>query len=174
MSAARAPFAVPFFFITVAAFAQGERPQPTVADDVYIRGLVKNHADGSALPDARIDVMCNAVRIAVLRSDSTGWYAIQMPFDKLYLLRFSKDGMVAKSVQVDTRSIPVEQRSGGLGMHIDVTLFDTIPGADFSFLDEPIGKAAWSPADSMVTWDMPWTEAQRSRIARTLLEHGGR
>lgn len=142
------------------------------SDDIYIYGVVKDYRSGERIPDARVEVFADGSRLTTLISDSVGRYGMQFPFDRVYLLRYSAQGKVAKSVEVDARHVPVEQRNGGLGMNVDITLLHEMPGVDLSFMEHPFGKAAWSAKDTVLSWDMGWTEEQRGRLAKVLREYG--
>ncbi|MCB0794756.1 MAG: hypothetical protein KDB88_08470, partial [Flavobacteriales bacterium] len=67
-------------------------------------------------------------------------------------------------------NIPEEERVGGHGMNVEMTLFNELPGIDFSVLDKPIGKAKFDPANNEVTWDLEYTNGIRNEIARLMKE----
>ena len=59
---------------------------------------------------------------------------------------------------------------GGFGMIVDMKLFKVSKREDLSFPDtRAMGHATWDGAPENIAWDLPYTEAMRTRIeaART-------
>ena len=139
--------------------------------DIVIRGTVMHHWDRKPLSGAEVRVSRDRGSTVTLHTDSLGFYAVVIPFEPR-LFTFSAPGMVSKSVLIDGSSVPKLERIGGYGMVIDIKLFEPIPGIDFSFLAEPMGRATYDPEKRNMAWDMDFTQPVLDKLNR-LLEGAG-
>lgn len=135
-------------------------------DNIYVYGTVKDYVSAVKQEGVSVIVYKDDVRMAAMVTDSSGRYEVYLDYDHVYKLWFMKAGLVTKHVVIDGRHVPTDIRPGGHGMNIEMTLFKSLPGLDMSVLDEPIGKAHYSPVDSTITWDLDYTATIRARVAR--------
>lgn len=100
----------------------------------------------------------------ILIPDS-GTYEFFLPLEYKYLIVFSAEGYVHKSVEIDARYMSMEDRSGGFTMEMDLSLFQEIPGVDFSVLDQPIGKCRFDRMSNSMSFDFEYTKVISDSVA---------
>jgi hypothetical protein len=140
-------------------------------DNVYVYGTVKDYATSKKLDGIIVTVYKNGGKLAEVVTNASGKYEFNLDYGSDYKLVYSKPGMVSKNISIDTKNIPEEERVGGHGMNVEMTLFAELPGIDFSVLQQPIGKAKFDAATKEVTWDLQYTEQVRAEIARLMKEY---
>lgn len=140
-------------------------------DNVYVYGTVKDYISSKKLDGVVVSVFKNGAKLAETTTNASGKYEFNLDYGSDYKIVYGKGGMVAKNITIDTRNIPEEERTGGHGMNVEMTLFNELPGMDFSVLQQPIGKAKFDATTSEVTWDLQYTEQIRSEIARLMQEY---
>ncbi|MBK9758843.1 MAG: hypothetical protein IPO90_02435 [Flavobacteriales bacterium] len=159
----RAKVLLPFLLLTAALSAQ--------VDNVYVYGTVKDYTTSKKLDGVTVTVYKNGGKLAEVVTSANGKYEFNLDYGSDYKLTYSKSGIISKNISIDTKNIPEEERVGGHGMNVEMTLFQELPGIDFSVLQQPIGKAKFDPASKEVTWDLQYTEQVRSEIARLMKEY---
>ncbi|MCB9167903.1 MAG: hypothetical protein H6595_10555 [Flavobacteriales bacterium] len=140
-------------------------------DNVYVYGTVKDYSSGKKLDGVNVVVYKNGAKLTEVVTNASGKYEFNLDYGADYKIMYGKSGLVGKNIQIDTRNIPEEERVGGHGMNIEMTLFSELPGIDFAVLDKPIGKAKFDPSTKEVTWDLDYTEQIRNEIARLMKEY---
>ena len=140
-------------------------------DDVYIYGTVKDYTSSKKLDGVTVTIFKNGAKLAETVTNASGKYELNVDFGADYKLMCAKPGFVGKNILIDTRNVPEEERSGGLGMNIDFTMLQSIPDMDFSVLEQPFGKAKFDGTSGTLSWDMAYTEHMRSEQARLLKEY---
>ncbi|HEY0977906.1 MAG TPA: hypothetical protein VGE21_10600 [Flavobacteriales bacterium] len=140
-------------------------------DNVYVYGTVKDYNNAKKLDGITVTVFKNGTKLAETITNASGKYEFNLDYGSDFKIVYSKSGMVSKNILIDTKNIPEEDRAGGHGMNVEMTLFNELPGMDFSILQQPIGKAKFDPANNDVTWDLQYTEQIRSEIARLMKEY---
>ena len=140
-------------------------------DNVYVYGTVKDYVSSKKLDGITVTVFKNGGKLAEAITNASGKYEFNLDYGSDYKIVYSKAGMVSKNISIDTKNIPEEERVGGHGMNVEMTLFTELPGIDFSVLQQPIGKAKFDPNTKEVTWDLQYTEQVRAEIARLMKEY---
>ncbi|MBK9273306.1 MAG: hypothetical protein IPM49_02045 [Flavobacteriales bacterium] len=140
-------------------------------DNVYVYGTVKDYTSAKKMDGVVVSVFKNGAKLTETTTNASGKYEFNLDYGADYKIVYSKTGIVSKNITIDTRNIPEEERVGGHGMNIEMTLFQELPGIDFTVLNQPIGKAKFDPTSSEVTWDLQYTEQIRSEIARLMKEY---
>jgi hypothetical protein len=140
-------------------------------DMVYIFGTVKDYFSSKKLDNVTVSVYKNGALLTEVRANASGKYELNLDYGADYKLVYSRPGMVSKIIAMDTRNVPEEDRLGGHGFNLEMTLFNDIPDVDFSILQQPIGKAKYDPAKGEVTWDLAYTEQIRNEINRLMKEY---
>lgn len=140
-------------------------------DNVYVYGTVKDYVSSKKLDGITVTVFKNGGKLAEVVTNASGKYEFNLDYGSDYKLVYSKAGMVSKNISIDTKNIPEEERVGGHGMNVEMTLFAELPGIDFSVLQQPIGKAKFDPTTKEVTWDLQYTEQVRAEIQRLMKEY---
>lgn len=151
------------FLLFAAAFGQ--------VDNVYVYGTVKDYVSSKKLDGITVTVFKNGGKLAEVVTNASGKYEFNLDYGSDYKLMYSRAGMVSKNISIDTKNIPEEERVGGHGMNVEMTLFTELPGIDFSVLQQPIGKAKFDPTTKEVTWDLQYTEQVRAEIQRLMKEY---
>ncbi|MBV6404720.1 MAG: hypothetical protein IT228_07030 [Flavobacteriales bacterium] len=140
-------------------------------DNVYVYGTVKDYISAKKMDGVVVSVFKNGAKLTETITNASGKYEFNLDYGADYKITYTKAGIVSKNITIDTRNIPEEERVGGHGMNIEMTLFQELPGIDFTVLNQPIGKAKFDPTTSEVTWDLQYTEQIRSEIARLMKEY---
>jgi hypothetical protein len=130
--------------------------------------------DSIPFPQVLVEEVGSEVPPITAATNARGRYEITLNEQKVYLIRYSAPGKVAKSVQVDLRGPSAEDWAGGYGMHVDITLLDELPGVDLSVLAQPFGKAHYAPASGNFEWDLEYTRALKDRQAALLKAYNER
>ncbi len=140
-------------------------------DNVYVYGTVKDYTTAKKLDGVTVTVFKDGTKFASVVTSANGKYEYNLDYGYEYKLLFEKPGMVGKNVTINTRSIPEEQRVGGLAMNVEMTLFTDIPGIDYTILQQPIGKSKYDPGTQMLAWDLQYTEQMRAELDRLQKEY---
>lgn len=140
-------------------------------DNVYVYGTVKDYNTSKKLDGVTVTVFKDGTKFASVVTSANGKYEYNLDYGYEYKLQFEKQGMVGKNVTINTRSIPEEQRVGGLAMNVEMTLFTDIPGIDYTILQQPIGKSKYDPSTQMLAWDLEYTENMRAQLDRLQKEY---
>ncbi len=143
-------------------------------DNVYVYGTVKDYNTSKKLDGITVNVLKDGVQYASVVTSANGKYEFNLDFGHEYKIVFGKVGMVGKNVSIDTKDIPEEQRVGGVAMNVEMTLFQDIPGIDYSILQKPIGKSKFDPATGTLAWDLAYTEQMRAELNRLQKEYDER
>ena len=144
-----------FLLMSLFAVSQGE---------LYVFGVVKDYNSGEKLENITITVTAGGEQIDQITTKGNGKYEFFLPLGKLYIIRYNRDDLVAKKVQLDSREIPEQDAMAGFSMNIEMTLFENMEGLDTSLLDEPIGKAKFDPEKSTMEFDFEYTRQIQSKI----------
>lgn len=158
-------FCLAFWVSLFASVALGQ------VDNVYVYGTVKDYVSSKKLDGITVTVFKNGGKLTEVVTNASGKYEFNLDYGSDYKLVYGKAGMVSKNISIDTKNIPEEERVGGHGMNVEMTLFAELPGIDFSVLQQPIGKAKFDPNTKEVTWDLQYTEQVRAEIARLMKEY---
>jgi hypothetical protein len=145
---------------TLTSAAQSENE----VDNVYVFGTVKEDSTNAKLIHAEVTVDQDGVEFTSEHVNAEGKYELYLDFDHRYRIRYRAPDHVAKYIEIDTRNIPAEERTGGYGMNVEMTLFKFDPHGDYTFLQEPIGKARFDTVNKELAWDLAWTEHVRERV----------
>lgn len=124
---------------------------------IKFHGVVSDYNTDEELVQASIVLYIDNVEETTFFTDERGKYSIEKNLGHTYLLEFLKEGLVTKSVLIDTRKILVEDGSAGYEMRIDMTLFEEVPDLDVSILEKPIGKAKYNQVTGDIEWDYEHT-----------------
>ena len=138
---------------------------------LLVKGAVRDMRDDSPLAGARITFIPGSGRDSTILADAKGNYEMKMTFDQPFRVRYEAEGKVAKLVEIDPRTVPQKERKQGFVTWTDIKLFVPVPGADLSFLEEPIGKAAYNARTGTIEWDMDYSLPIMERLNGILEGH---
>ncbi len=147
-------------------------PFLSFAQDVELRGVVKDYNTSKKLTGAIVTVYENGTQVEKAITSSSGKFDFQLRFDTQYKIVTSGSGMVAKTILIDTRNIPPEEKEkGGFLIPMEMTLFDEMEGLDFSIMDEPIGKFFYDPEMNDIIHDAAYTADIQNQIKALMKEY---
>jgi hypothetical protein len=138
-------------------------------DNVLIYGTVKDLTSSKKLDNVSVTIYKNGAKLIDVPTNASGKYEVNLDYGADYKVMVSKSGFVGKNINIDTRNIPEEDRLGGHGMNIDFSMLTDLPGIDYSVLNEPFGKAAYT--NGTFTWDIDYTNRMRDAQARLMKEY---
>lgn len=150
-------------FVTVIACSQDDR-------DVLVHGVFLENGGGEPVRKASIKLFQdkNAGQKLVVQHDS-GYFSMKLDFDHVYYIEFSAKGRVTKSIQIDTRNVPNEEKEGGFGMNVDILMIKPNRKKHFRFLKkESVGRAKFDPEELVFTWDIDHAEMMQHKIQAAL------
>lgn len=129
--------------------------------DVMLRGTLwdADEAPRNTLEDVKVIILRDGDPYEELRTDSAGRYATYLPLDYLWTITWRKRNLYSKTVEIDTRNIPEDDKVGGFDMEIDIVLTEATSKSNQKILEEyPIGKAKFDLVMDAITFDYDWTE----------------
>jgi len=140
-------------------------------DNVYVYGTVKDYTTSKKLDGVNVTVYKDGAKLNSVVTSANGKYEFNLDYGYDYKILYEKPGMVGKNVSINTKGIPDTDRQGGLAMNVEMTLFQDIPGIDFSILQQPIGKSKYDAGTGMLAWDLAYTEQMRAELTRLQKEY---
>jgi hypothetical protein len=146
-------------------------PAAQAQDHVMVYGTVKDMSTSKKLDGVTVTVFKNGSKLRDVITNASGKYEVNLDYGADYKIMCSKAGFVGKNITIDTRNVPEEERLGGHGMNIDFTLMAELSGVDYSILQQPFGKAAYTKASGNFEWDMEYTMRMRDAQAKLLKEY---
>ena len=133
-------------------------------DDLFVYGVIKHTETLKKLDGVKVEIYQSGSLFDNLTTSASAKYEFTVPLGYNYEIKFSKDDMISKKVEFDTRNIPEEDRRGGFKSNMDMTLFDHVEGFDTSILDRPIGKAGFDEIENAITFDFDYTARVQQMI----------
>ena len=130
----------------------------------YVYGTVKDYNTSKKLDGVKISIYKNGGKLTEAVTSANGKYEFNLDYGSDYKLVYEKAGMVSKNITLDTKNVPEEDRVGGQGMNVELTLFANIPDVDFSILQQPIGKCKFDPVQKVLIYDQVYTDQILSLI----------
>jgi len=137
--------------------------------DTVDQADVKVYGTEEPIQKAFIDVYKDASsRQRVQIDHDSGYYALGLDYDHVYILEFESKGYIDKTLEIDTRGVIKAEHEGGFGMNVDMTLIDPkkagVKRKTLKFLEKAfMGKAKYSVEELNFLWDMELTERMRER-----------
>jgi epidermal growth factor receptor substrate 15 len=132
--------------------------------DVVVKGALKDYTTLKKLEVCQVVVFRNGQQYDVYDAGGSGKYELRLELGYNYDLKFAKDGYVAKTVRVDTRNIPEEDKAGGFQMDLPGMLFAMVDGFNTDILKEPVAKAQFNPETNSIEFDADYTERMKDKI----------
>ena len=140
-------------------------------DFMHVYGTVKDYQSRRKMRDAVVTVTQDGKSFKSITTSANGKFEFFLPLDHKYVIKFGKDKYVSKNIEIDARNVPADIRRGGFSMNTDVDLFESIPDIDFSFLENPIGKASFYEETGDISWNYDYIESVKSKIDRLMKEY---
>ena len=108
------------------------------------KAFIRIYADSSSTP------------VQKLESDIEGYVAFQLPLQKFYTIKISKQGFVTKIITVDAH-LPKSKETGNYYFEFALELFENIEGLDASMLKNPIAKVFFNTFIKKFDYDFNYT-----------------
>ncbi|MGY6561664.1 MAG: hypothetical protein ACXITV_06125 [Luteibaculaceae bacterium] len=138
----------------------------------HVFGTIKDLKSGKRIEGATATLFSNGKELQKSSTTSNGKYGLKFDLDADYEIVFAKKGYFAKSINIDLREIPEEEKDQGVfQLNIEIELFEEIENIDASILKEPIGKSRFDHATGTITWDMDYTSKQQRKIQALMREY---
>jgi tetratricopeptide (TPR) repeat protein len=132
---------------------------------VHVYGQLKDQLTKKKLEDVTVQVFKDGALFDNFNAGKSGKYDLNLPLGPVYDIKFSKAGeFLSKTIRVDTKNIPAEERMGGFDMNLDGTLFAYREGFNTDLLKEPMAKAKYDPAGDGFGFDGEYTEKRMKAI----------
>jgi hypothetical protein len=144
-------------------------------DLIHVEGTINANDDFhqfSPLPGASVYIISadgSTVEKSLTNADSTGFYSLELDYDRLYNLLFMSDGRYTKILEINTFNVPSEEKeAGGFMMVLDIRMPVAENRRKERLLSRhPIGKCAYSDKTHTFEWDVAYTEKFRKRLERS-------
>lgn len=143
-------------------------------DNVFVYGSMKDLSTARKIPNGMVVVYKNGGKLTEIAANGSGKFEVNLDYSAEYKLQWEAPGYVGKNITIDTRNVPEEDRMGGHGMNVDITLLGELPGVDFSILEQPFGKAKYTASEANFMWDMDYTEQMKSAQAKLIKDYEDR
>jgi tetratricopeptide (TPR) repeat protein len=130
----------------------------------YIKA--KNESTNKNLPGVTIEIYQDGKKIQTSTTNSKGKVNdVEVPVGHVYQIKFKKDGFVTKMAQVDARYDTPEDLEYVTGQTMEVALFESVEGVDFSFLETtPMISFEFSPDGYQFDYDVSYTKQMLKKI----------
>lgn len=148
---------------------------PLHAHEVYVYGIIRDMEGRGLLHGATVQLRdSTGMLVDEHTTEDSGKYALTLRLDQRYSLLFTSPDHLPRRLAIDTRHVDLsdEEKEGGWGMNVDITLPDKRYVLPAELLDRPFGSARWVQADSMFTWDMGGIDAMREQWSKALEQQG--
>ncbi|MEM7162768.1 MAG: hypothetical protein AAF487_10065 [Bacteroidota bacterium] len=140
-------------------------------DFIHVYGAIKDYQTRRKISGVDVIVKQDGKAFKTITTTANGKFEFFLPLDHIYNIEYQKSNYVSKNIEIDSRNVPEEQRAGGFSMNTDVEIFESVPDVDFSFLENPIGKANWDESRGGINWNFDYIESVKNQIERLMKEY---
>ncbi len=151
-------------FLCLSFYAQDDAPK------LIFSGKVTDYS-GKKLQGVKVIVSQDGKPFHQGVTSSNGKYNdIEAPFGHTYTLVFEKDGMVSKSLVLDTKKGYFEDDTPPTTyIEPSIALFKEDPEVDYSIIEsQPVGKARIDPGTGQLDWNSSYSAQRKKEIERYL------
>jgi Carboxypeptidase regulatory-like domain len=138
---------------------------------VQVSGKVTDHFTGDPVKGVLVRMLKAGRTEAETTTRGDGGYEFTLERGWRYVVFFSKAGLVAKHVTIDTEEIPAYPDVPYFEMDIQMTLFPWIADFDFAVFDQALGEAGYKESVRNMSWDIEYTERMRPVLSKTMDEY---
>jgi hypothetical protein len=159
-------FTLLFGIFYIGSLAAAPGPAPSIKGDetghfLELKGIVTGNKN-----------FLQEAEILIYEEDTTSLYfteltnrmgraTIQLPFNRVFRLVFSKAGFISKTLDFDTH---VSDTSLVQHFKFSVELYEFEPGLDMKLLSRPIAKVVFDPAVKKFDYDMLYTQMMDDQL----------
>jgi len=122
------------------------------AHAIRVQGIVRDAFTRLPMHGVVLVLESDGVRTEQRTTRIDGFYRFEVPVGRRYLIRFEREGQVARHVVFDTRAVPREWVDA-LEAELDMRLFPPLDGMDSALVNAPAGTALWDPVGETMIWD---------------------
>ena len=140
-------------------------------DRVFVYGSMKDLMTSRKIPNGTVIIYKNGSKLTEIPVTASGKFEINLDYGAEYKLLWQANQFISKNIVINTQNVAEENRAGGHGMNIDITMLTTLPGIDFSLLEKPFGIAKYVPEEANFMWDMEYTNKMRSAQDKLLKDY---
>jgi hypothetical protein len=152
------------FLVIVSFFLKAQQSVPPTAP-VLLTVQGKIYEEDDALNGAVITVNQGARVVSTITTGSDGKYNFQLPLGGDYLVSVTKPGLINKKFSITTRGIPPDRAQEAFGaIDAQVTLWKKVDGVDYTALNQPANKYAYSPDRQNFDYDKAYLEQMLALI----------
>lgn len=146
---------------------------PMCAQRFYVKvsGKVTDHFTGDPVKGVLVRLLKAGKTEGEVRTRGDGTYTFTLDRGWRYVVFYSKAGLVAKHINIDTEEIPAYPDVPFYEMDIQMTLFPWIEDFDFTPFEQPLGEANYREKVRNMSWDIEYTERMRPLLAHTMDEY---
>ncbi len=117
------------------------RGQGSKSWKVNVDGTVKDEDSKNPIESAKVELYKDTTFIKLIYTSEKGKYAFFLDPDMTYTVKVSMNGYASKLITINTRNVPDDTDvNGSFKVKMQVSLYNLIPGVDFSLLNKPIGS----------------------------------
>jgi len=126
----------------------------------------KDEATRKSLPGVTIEIYQDGKKIQTSTTNSKGKVNdVEVPVGHVYQIKFKKQGYVTKMAEVDARYDTPEDLEYVTGQTMEVSLFESVEGVDFSFLETtPMIAFQFTPDGYQFEYDVSYTKQMLKKI----------
>lgn len=116
------------------------------------------------LEDATISIYDSLKLYQSVKSDRSGWVAFQIPIQKTFKIKITKQNYVTKIISVDTHMPKLKE--GNYYFEFTCDLFEQIEGLDISILREPVAKIFFNTFTKKFDYDYNYTAKINNEVKK--------
>lgn len=144
------------------------------AAQLRVKGVVTDLDTRQPLKGVFVRVYRNGKVVDQFHTGADGQYNVRLENGGELALRFSMHGRVSKCFSVDTQGPEWEGDTKVVSVDIEMTLFERVPGVDFSVFDMPMGRARFTPMTGYLKWDKTYEEWIQPKVAEVMAQVSAR
>ncbi|MFY8137590.1 MAG: hypothetical protein ACOVMR_05770 [Flavobacteriales bacterium] len=126
------------------------------------------------LDGVKVEFWSDNKMLGEVYSAGKGKYSCNLPYRKVYLVKYGTEEYVQKLIEVDiTKFYEDAEDLKALKMQVDVALFKDTGLMGLDFMNQmPMAKAQYIPRKKTLVWDYKHTEQMKNRILSVLSAYG--
>jgi hypothetical protein len=124
--------------------------------------------NGKKLQGATISLMQGGKTVVQTMTGDDGGFKIQIPANGDFVVVVTKQGHCTKKFTVSTRGVPNDKKQGDFkGFNVEsISLFEPLPGIDYSVLNQPLVKVAYDASKDNFDYDEAYSNQMLSALER--------
>ncbi|MCX8080322.1 MAG: hypothetical protein N3F09_03700 [Bacteroidia bacterium] len=135
-----------------------------LSQEKFVRFTTKIEVNGKGTGGAQVVITQNGKPFQTITTNDDGKVKIDLPAGYNYQFAVSKPQHCTKRFEISTIGIPPEERELGFDVQA-ITLFQPMPGIDYSVLNKPLFKAVYTPGKGM-DYDEAYANMMLSELQR--------